>query len=89
MLEQAVIFFTGIAAVWLSQDERPARRKYACLFALAGQPFWFYASYQASQWGIMILSLFYTIAWAKGFYLYWIRHDKNMEANDEQVGGMK
>lgn len=83
MLEQAVIFITGIAAVWLSQDENSARRKYACLFALAGQPFWFYASYQASQWGVMVLSVFYTIAWAKGFYLYWIKRSKDIEATGE------
>jgi nicotinamide riboside transporter PnuC len=76
MIDQVAIFMTGIVAVWLSQDEKPERRKYACLFALVGQPFWFYASYQASQWGVMILSIFYTIAWAKGFYLYWIKPHK-------------
>lgn len=80
MITQIMIFITGIAAVWLSQDEKSDRRKYACLFALIGQPFWFYASYQASQWGVMVLSVFYTIAWAKGFYVYWIRRDKSREA---------
>lgn len=77
MIEQIVIFITGIAAVWLSQDEKPVMRKYACLFGLAGQPFWLYASYQASQWGILVLSIVYTIAWAKGFYVFWIKGSKN------------
>lgn len=76
MIEQIAIFITGISAVWLSQNEKSAMHKYACLFGLAGQPFWFYASYQASQWGILILTVFYTVAWAKGFYLFWIKPDK-------------
>ncbi len=50
-------------------------RKYACLFGLAGRPFWFYASYQASQWGVLILNIVY-IAWAKGFYVFWIKSGK-------------
>lgn len=81
MIEQIVIFTTGICAVWLSQDEKSAMRKYACLFGLAGQPFWFYASYQASQWGVLVLSIFYTIAWAKGFYVFWIKHDQKMDSH--------
>jgi hypothetical protein len=73
MLEQIAIFITGISAVWLSQDRKSAVRKYACLFGLAGQPFWMYSSYQADQWGVFVLSFFYTVAWAKGFYLFWIK----------------
>jgi hypothetical protein len=73
MLEQIAIFITGISAVWLSQDRKSAVRKYACLFGLAGQPFWMYSSYQADQWGVFILSFFYTVAWGKGFYLFWIK----------------
>ena len=42
-------------------------------FGLAGQPFWFYTTWQAEQWGIFILSFFYAGAWAKGIYNYWIK----------------
>lgn len=79
MIEQIVIFTTGIAAVWLSQDEKSAKRKYACLFGMAGQPFWLYASYQASQWGILILSIVYTIAWMKGLYVFWIKSNEDTD----------
>ena len=75
MFEQLAIAFTGILAVWLTQDQRHSVRKYACLFGLAGQPFWFYTTYQAEQWGIFTLSFFYTFAWAKGFYLFWLKRD--------------
>ena len=73
MFEQFAIALTGILAVWLTQDQRHSVQKYACLFGLAGQPFWFYTTYQAEQWGIFILSFFYTFAWAKGFYLFWLK----------------
>jgi len=81
MIEQIAIVITGISAVWFSQDQRPLVRRYACLFGLAGQPFWFYTSYQAGQWGIFTLSFFYTFAWAKGFYLFWIKEGSN-KVND-------
>ncbi|MDO8345854.1 MAG: hypothetical protein Q7T48_21830 [Cellvibrio sp.] len=82
MFEQLAIAFTGILAVWLTQDQRPSKRKYACLFGLAGQPFWFYTTYQAEQWGIFMLSFFYTVAWAKGFYLFWIK-EKSIKAQKQ------
>jgi hypothetical protein len=73
MTEQIAIAVTGILAVWLTQDPRPSIRRYACIFGMAGQPFWFYTTYKAEQWGIFMLSFFYTIAWARGFYLLWLK----------------
>lgn len=70
-----MIVVTGMSAVWLSQDRQSSKRKYACLFGLLGQPFWFYTTYQAEQWGIFMLTFFYTFAWGKGFYLFWIKKD--------------
>jgi len=80
MLVQIIIAITGVMAVFLSQHEKLTKRKYACLFGLIGQPFWFYATYIAEQWGIFALSFIYTIAWLKGLHLYWIKpklHSKN------------
>lgn len=73
MLEQIVIALTGTVAVYLSQCESVNFRKYSSVFGLIGQPFWFYSAYSADQWGIFILCFFYTLSWAKGFYLYWIK----------------
>jgi hypothetical protein len=73
MVEQLIIAITGILAVWCSQDSKRHIQKYACLFGIAGQPFWFYSSFQADQWGIFTLSIFYTIAWLKGIYIFWIK----------------
>lgn len=68
-----MIALTGVSAIWLSQSKRTDYRKYASILGLIGQPFWFYSSFASEQWGIFLLSFFYTMAWARGFYNYWIR----------------
>jgi hypothetical protein len=75
-MEQLAIMVTGATAIWLSQDKNPVRRKYACLFGLAGQPFWFYSAYTAEQWGIFGLCFLYTWAWIKGFRNHWMATDR-------------
>jgi hypothetical protein len=72
MIEQAAIALTGIVAIWLTQQSNDNWKKYACLFGLAGQPFWFYAAYTAEQWGILALTFFYTYSWLLGFKNNWI-----------------
>ncbi len=76
MISQIAIAITGILAIWLSQDQRIQRRKYACWFGLAGQPFWFYVSYQQEQWGIFALTFFYTFAWLKGLKCNWLNQQE-------------
>ena len=70
-MDQLVIALTGAVAVWLSQDKRAARRKWACIFGLAGQPFWFYATWTAEQYGIFVSCLLYTYSWASGVKNNW------------------
>lgn len=69
---QIIIAITGVIAIWLANDQRDSHRRYACLFGLGGQPFWLYATYTSGQWGIFILALFYTAAWGKGLWVYWL-----------------
>ena len=71
-MDQLAIALTGCVAILLSQDKRDNFRKYACLFGLCGQPFWFYSAYTAEQYGILALCFLYTYAWAKGFYNNWM-----------------
>ena len=71
MLEQIIIAITGVFAIWLSQDADQNRRKYAPIIGLIGQPFWFYSSYASEQWGIFVLSFFFTAAWYRGYRTYW------------------
>lgn len=71
-MEQLAIVFTGVLAVWFSQDKLESRRKYAPILGLLSQPFWFYSAYTAEQWGIVVMCIFYSISWGRGFRTYWI-----------------
>lgn len=73
MIDQVAIGIFGIASVWLSQDPREAWRRWACVAGLCAQPFWFYATFSAGQWGIFALSFVYTAGWARGAWHLWIR----------------
>lgn len=72
-MEQIGIAMTGVVAIFLSQSKHARLRKWACIFGLVGQPFWFYASYKAAQWGIFGLSFLYAAAWLRGFVNNWVR----------------
>lgn len=71
MIEQLAIAATGVTAIWLTQSKSEKARRYACLFGLAGQPFWFYAAWQAEQWGIFAVCCLYTLSWARGVRNNW------------------
>ena len=51
VLDQLAILVTGVIAVWLTQHKRECWRRWACIFGLLAQPFWFYAAWKAEQWG--------------------------------------
>lgn len=77
MIEQVAIAFTGVTAIWLTQSKSAEARRYACIFGLVGQPFWFWSAISAKQWGIVLLCCFYTVAWARGVRNNWIAHARS------------
>ncbi len=71
---QISIALTGGAAIWLvSRLEHWKRWGY--IIGMIGQPAWFYATIASEQWGIFVLSLWYTYAWGQGIYNYWIKKE--------------
>ena len=72
MTAQIGIALFGVAAIWLSQASSAEQRRYACLFGLAGQPFWFWSAYSAQQWGIFLLCVLYTLSWIRGVRTHWL-----------------
>lgn len=70
MIAQIGIAIFGVLAVWLSQESRIERRRWAPVFGLVGQPFWFWAAVSTEQWGIVALSVLYTISWARGLRMW-------------------
>jgi hypothetical protein len=71
-LEQIAIALSGAIGVWLTQDTRESWRRWACIFGMVGQPFWFYATWKAEQWGIFALCTLYTYGWARGVWTHWL-----------------
>lgn len=72
-VDQIFIFFTGLIAIWITQQGNDKIKKYACLLGMAAQPFWFYATYKAEQWGMFLNSIGYTYCWGLGIYNHWIK----------------
>ncbi len=72
MIEQLGIAVFGVTAVFLSQDKRPRVQRWACIFGLLGQPFWLWVAIKSGSWGILILTPFYALSWARGFWNFWV-----------------
>lgn len=70
---QSIIMITGIVAIWLTQDPLPERARWACIVGLIGQPFWIGETYAQGQYGMLALSVVYTLAWCRGVWVYWIK----------------
>ncbi|AVP58106.1 hypothetical protein [Pulveribacter suum] len=70
--DQIAIALLGAAAAWLSQARSLSSRRWACVFGLMGQPFWFYTAWHTAQWGLVAVSLIYLVAWLRGLWLYWL-----------------
>lgn len=76
-MDQIMIAITGMASIWLTQQHRESWKRYACLIGMAGQPFFLYATFIAEQWGMLLLSSFYTYSWGLGIYNNWIKPQRH------------
>lgn len=82
-MEQIAIAMTGVVAIFLSQSTKGDWRRWACVFGLVGQPFWFYATFKAEQWGIFALCFLYTFSWARGVWNFWLKPPAAQGGNDD------
>ena len=73
MIDQIGIIVFGLTAIYLAQEKEESKRKWASIFGLLSQPFWFYSAYTTGQWGVFFISVLYALIWAKGFYTNWIK----------------
>lgn len=82
---QTVIAGLGIPAIFMSQSTNDLVRRCACLVAFAAQPFWFLMAYHTQAWGVFIMSFFYSFAWAKGIWNFWIKPYLQRQGKDKET----
>jgi hypothetical protein len=75
-LDQAGLSFFGAIAIYLASCEKAQDRRWAYIFGLCSQPFWFYSAIESGQWGVFLLSSIYTFSWIRGIWNFWIKPSK-------------
>lgn len=76
MTQAAILILSGLA-IWLVSHRSAKVRRWGYIAGLAGQPFWLWTTYQAEQWGLVVLSVWYTWAWTRGVFNFWIKQEGN------------
>lgn len=67
-IAQAVLLICSATGVWFMAGKR---YKTSFAISLIGQPAWFYTSYITGQWGVFILSLWFTYNNIRGLRNHW------------------
>jgi hypothetical protein len=65
-LFQAWIVITGATSIWLISNPYSPYYRLGCWIGLAGQPAWFFSTYQNFQWGMFLLSIAFTGSYIRG-----------------------
>ena len=73
-IAQVGILLYGLPALFVVGYKDHNIRRWAYMLGICGQPFWFIATISQSQWGMLVLVLFYTGSWSNGVYQHWIRN---------------
>lgn len=68
-LLQIGVVLPSVLAIWLVNGRSP---KWASVFALISEPFWYSEFYTHRQYGMLIVCTLYTVSWARGFKRHWI-----------------
>ena len=71
-LAQVAIVILGGSAIWLL-GRREDWKRWGYVLGMLSQPFWFWATLRTEQWGLFVLSIWYTFSWGQGIWNYWIK----------------
>lgn len=63
MIQTTILILSGFA-FWLSTSQTPNR--WGFLLGVLAQPLWIYETWQASQWGMLALSICFLLGYARG-----------------------
>ncbi|MGV8823013.1 hypothetical protein [Methylibium petroleiphilum] len=70
MIQLALAVF-GLTAMWLAMGGNARGRRWAPIVGLCGQPFWMWFAFGVQAWGLMVLSLAYTVVYLRGAWVQW------------------
>lgn len=69
---QGIIVFSSCITIWLLANPGDIEvARWGFLTGLVGQPFWIVSTIRKRQWGIFLVTLFYTGVFVKGLLQYW------------------
>ena len=69
-MDQLMIAILGGLAIYLV-GRKDKYKRYGYISGLLSQPFWLYSAFVNQQWGIFVLSIWYTYSWGNGIKNYW------------------
>lgn len=71
LITQSAIIFCSCGSIFLFST--PGRFRYGFLVGLAGSPFWLYETSRTGQWGMFVVSLWFTFAHLRGIHNNFLR----------------
>ena len=64
-MNQLFLALFGLTSVAFAMSNGPARRRWAPMIGLYGQPFWAHFAYQSGGWGMGLLVTAYTLVYIR------------------------
>lgn len=71
-LSQFMIALLGFIAIAFATSKNEKLRRRACLFGLAGQPFWIYSTLHTGSIGMFLITIGYTVVWGRAVWLTYL-----------------
>lgn len=72
MIQFALAAF-GLTALFMATGMNPRARRWAPIIGLCGQPAWCIFAVSVDAWGLLVLSLAYTLVYIRGAVVQWRR----------------
>jgi hypothetical protein len=70
MIQFALAFF-GLTAMFMATGHSPRARRWAPIVGLCGQPFWIAFAISTEAWGLLLLSIAYSLVYVNGIRVQW------------------
>jgi len=65
---QFSVALIGFASIYSALHASASVRRFAPILGLVGQPFWFYVTITAGQWGMVALCAAYTVVYVRSLW---------------------